>query len=77
MFIFVAWKNMQAGATGGVEKFETCEACGTEYVYTLFRAARGEGTSLYMLDNEGAKKSGGGASRAIATIHTMRHQIRE
>src|SRR5262245_28452231 len=41
--------------TGSVLKQVRCEQCNLEYLYEMTRSARGEGTSLLFLDNEGAQ----------------------
>src|SRR5207248_7427585 len=56
----VFWMQYTATAQGRRLKFVPCENCSTEYVYVLERQAVGTGTSVYMLNSEGA------ASHAVA-----------
>jgi hypothetical protein len=50
----VFWTKYTATTRGSVLKFVPCENCSTEYVYVLEREGSGVGTSMYMLNNEGA-----------------------
>src|SRR5262245_23301753 len=52
----IVWNEMEAVVSGSIDKFATCEGCGTEYAYTMVRGAAGHGMSLYMLDNAGARQ---------------------
>ena len=50
----VFWTKYTATMQGRNLKVVACENCATEYVYILEREASGVGTSVYMLNNEGA-----------------------
>ena len=50
----VFWKKYTATAYGRVLKVVPCENCSTEYVYVLEREGSGVGTSMYLLNDEGA-----------------------
>jgi hypothetical protein len=50
----VFWTEYTATAHGRKLKFVSCENCSTEYVYVLEREAVGAGTSVYLLNDEGA-----------------------
>jgi hypothetical protein len=50
----VFWTKYTATTSGSVVKIVPCEDCSTEYVYILERDASGVGTSVYMLNEEGA-----------------------
>ncbi len=54
MIIPIFWKQYTATAEGSRVKFVPCEHCSVEYVYVIEREAMGSGTSMYMLNNEGA-----------------------
>src|SRR5437879_562592 len=49
-------RSYYATARGRFPKLVQCEECGFEYVYFLTATAGGEGTSLFFLDNQGAKE---------------------
>lgn len=51
----VVWTNYTATASGRVLKLVPCEHCSTEYVYVLEREGEGAGTSLYLLNEDGAR----------------------
>jgi hypothetical protein len=51
----VFWTKYTATLHGRVLKLVPCENCSTEYVYVLERAGSGVGTSVYMLNDEGAQ----------------------
>ncbi|HET6572745.1 MAG TPA: hypothetical protein VFG68_04015 [Fimbriiglobus sp.] len=53
--ILVYWTKYTATLHGQVLKFVPCENCSTEYVYVLEREGSGVGTSVYMLNDEGAQ----------------------
>jgi Zn ribbon nucleic-acid-binding protein len=50
----VFWTKHTATLNGRVLKLVPCENCSTEYVYVLEREGSGVGTSVYMLNEEGA-----------------------
>ena len=50
----VFWTKHTATMQGRALKVVPCENCSTEYVYILEREASGVGTSMYMLNSEGA-----------------------
>jgi hypothetical protein len=50
----VFWTKYTATMQGQALKVVLCENCSTEYVYILEREASGVGTSVYMLNKEGA-----------------------
>jgi hypothetical protein len=50
----VFWTEYTATMQGRTLKVVPCENCSTEYVYILEREASGVGTSVYMLNSEGA-----------------------
>ena len=50
----VFWTQYTATRYGSVLKIVPCENCSTEYVYMMEREGSGVGTSMYMLNNEGA-----------------------
>jgi hypothetical protein len=50
----VFWTKYTATMQGRALKVVLCENCSTEYVYILEREASGVGTSVYMLNDEGA-----------------------
>jgi hypothetical protein len=51
----VFWTKYTATMQGRALKIVPCENCSTEYAYILEREASGVGTSMYMLNNEGAE----------------------
>lgn len=51
----VFWTQYTATMHGRVLKVVACENCLTEYVYIMERDASGVGTSVYMLNDEGAE----------------------
>src|SRR5262249_57077709 len=52
--VVVFWTKYTATLHGQTLKLVPCENCSTEYVYVLEREGSGYGTSLYMLNDEGA-----------------------
>ena len=48
-------KHFQERVRGSIMKPATCEECGTEYVYRVDREGKGQGSSIYFLDNDGAQ----------------------
>jgi hypothetical protein len=56
MFIPVFSRRYQAEVTDAETRRVVCERCRTEYQYQVVRKAKGDGTSLYLLDNEGAER---------------------
>jgi hypothetical protein len=55
--IVVFWTNYTATVNGRVLKLVPCEDCGTVYVYVLEREGTGAGTSVYLLNDEGAQRN--------------------
>jgi hypothetical protein len=53
--IVVVWTNYTAWRNGRVLKLVLCENCSTEYVYVLEREGTGTGTSVYFLNDDGAR----------------------
>jgi len=51
----VFWTKYTATLHGQVLKLVPCENCSTEYVYVLEREGSGVGTSVYMLNDDGAQ----------------------
>jgi hypothetical protein len=51
----VFWTNYTATMHGQVLKLVPCENCPTEYVYVMEREGSGVGTSVYLLNEEGAQ----------------------
>jgi hypothetical protein len=45
---YTAWR------IGAISKMVCCEKCGTDFGYTMYREASGQGTSLYYIDETGA-----------------------
>jgi Zn ribbon nucleic-acid-binding protein len=52
--IWVFWTKYTATTRGSVLKVVSCENCSIEYVYLMEREGAGVGTSVYMLNNQGA-----------------------
>jgi hypothetical protein len=63
VLIPVFWTKYTATMRGRVLKVVPCENCSTEYVYLMEREGSGVGTSMYMLNDQGAE----GHSKAAAT----------
>ena len=53
--VVVFWTEYTATLNGRVLKLVPCENCSTEYVYVLEREGTGVGTSVYALNDEGAR----------------------
>jgi hypothetical protein len=53
--VVVFWTKYTATVGGRVLKFVPCENCPTEYVYVLEREGEGVGTSVYLLNDDGAQ----------------------
>lgn len=53
--VVVVWTKYTATVGGRVFKLVPCENCSTEYVYVLEREGTGVGTSVYLLNDEGAQ----------------------
>lgn len=53
--VVVFWTEYTATVGGRVLKFVRCENCPTEYVYVLEREGVGVGTSVYLLNEDGAE----------------------
>ncbi len=53
--VVVFWTKYTATLHGRVLKLVPCENCSTEYVYVLEREGSGVGTSVYLLNDEGAQ----------------------
>jgi hypothetical protein len=51
----IVWMEYTCEVSGGTYKFVECEACQQKYVYRMVRKAKGQGDSLYFLDNAGAQ----------------------
>ena len=54
ILIPIFWRQYTTTMHGSALKFVPCENCSTEYVYVLERDGVGAGTSMYLLNNEGA-----------------------
>lgn len=54
VLIPIFWTQYTAKAQGRRLKFVPCENCSVEYVYVMEREATGAGTSVYMLNDQGA-----------------------
>jgi hypothetical protein len=54
--VIVYWTEYTATVGGRVLKLVPCENCSTEYVYVLEREGTGAGTSLYLLNDDGARE---------------------
>ncbi len=65
----VFWQEFTTTMQGRVLKAVSCENCSTEYVYLMERESSGVGTSMYMLDNEGAE--GHSQSAAADTLKSV------
>src|SRR5262245_47586315 len=65
----VFWAQYTAKVHGWCLKNVPCENCSTEYVYMIDREATGAGTSMYMLNNEGA--AGHATSAASETLASV------
>jgi hypothetical protein len=52
----VFWREYTTTKQGRVVKIVSCESCSSEYVYLMERESSGVGTSLYLLNNEGAEE---------------------
>src|SRR5437879_1698950 len=57
--VVVFWTKYTATLNGRVLKLVPCENCSTEYVYVLERDGTGVGTSVYALNDEGARYNAG------------------
>lgn len=59
------WAGMEytASVGGGAFKEVHCAECGREFFYALQREAKGKGSSLYFLDNKGARERADEAAR--------------
>src|SRR5262249_29495978 len=64
--IYVSWTHFTSTASGHAVKFVTCENCPTEYAYLPDREVSGGGTTMYGMDEEGARS--GARSAANATL---------
>ncbi len=51
----IVWTKYTATMRGRVLKLVPCENCSTEYVYVLERDGEGVGTSVYFLNEDGAR----------------------
>lgn len=51
----IVWKQFTCTTSGSIFKVVVCENCKARYVYQMIREAQAQGTSLYMLDNDGAR----------------------
>jgi hypothetical protein len=63
------WTQYTSKSRGRVVKSVPCENCSIEYVYLLEREASGAGTTMYMLNEEGAASDAISASEeALAAV---------
>ncbi len=53
--VVVFWTKYTATLNGQFLKLVPCENCATEYVYVLEREGTGVGTSVYALNDDGAR----------------------
>lgn len=53
--VVIFWTKYTATLNGRIWKLVPCENCSTEYVYFLEREGMGVGTSVYALNDEGAR----------------------
>src|SRR5262249_3700958 len=60
--VVVFWTKYTATVNGRVLKLVPCENCSTEYVYVLEREGTGVGTSVYALNDEGARDNAASAA---------------
>lgn len=60
--VVVFWTKYTATLNGRVLKLVPCENCSTEYVYFLEREGTGVGTSVYALNDEGARDNAASAA---------------
>ncbi len=58
----VIWTKYTATLRGRVLKLVPCENCSTEYVYVLEREGQGVGTSVYLLNDDGAQEHAAAAA---------------
>jgi hypothetical protein len=69
ILIPIFWKQYTATMHGSALKVVRCENCSTEYLYVMEREGTGAGTSMYMLNNEGAASHA--ASAAQETLESV------
>jgi hypothetical protein len=60
--VVVSWTKYTATLHGRVLKLVPCGSCSTEYVYVLEREGTGVGTSVYSLNDEGARDNAASAA---------------
>jgi len=60
--VVVFWTKYTATLNSRVLKLVPCENCSTEYVYVLEREGTGVGTSVYALNDEGARDNAAAAA---------------
>jgi hypothetical protein len=60
--VVVFWAKYTATVNGRVVKLVPCENCATEYVYVLEREGTGVGTSVYALNDDGARDNAASAA---------------
>ena len=65
----VFWRQYTTTIQGRDLKIVSCENCSTEYMYVMEREASGVGTSMYMVNNEGA--AGHAQSAAVDTLESV------
>jgi hypothetical protein len=67
--VVVFWTKYTATLNGRVLKLVPCENCSTEYVYVLEREGTGVGTSVYALNDEGARDNAASAAEESLREH--------
>jgi hypothetical protein len=61
----IVWTSHTATIRGSILKFVPCENCSTEYVYVMKREGSGSGTSLYLLNEQGAAEGAAETAKAV------------
>ncbi len=61
----IIWSTHSAIIRGSIVKFVRCENCSTEYLYLMEREGTGMGTSLYLLNEQGAANRAGEAAKEM------------
>jgi hypothetical protein len=64
--MYVSWNNHIVSLAASVVREVNCEKCGTQYFYAVRRRASGTGTSVYGLDEAGAR--GRATDRAVTAL---------
>src|SRR4051812_28783971 len=62
--MLVVWNQYKCTVSGSIWKIVDCEQCQQVYVYPMTREVTGEGTSLYFLNNQGAKETAESEARS-------------